>query len=201
MICSPLFQEWRHWSQPAYQTYLPALWLCCDLSCGCGSRGTASPCSCLQENSTVTIDFNRHTEHQIVHFFSTFYILEVWKQIKCNTYNYMQAVNIRHTFTVLLFSTNSTNFFIKQLSRSQNCLEGTFKGHLIQLPCNEQGHLQLCQCSETHPAWPQASPQMMGHSTTRGSLWLTILTITASLNLPSFSPKPFPLVLSQLMLL
>jgi len=22
-------------------------------------------------------------------------------------------------------------------------LEGTFKGHLVQLPCNEQGHLQL----------------------------------------------------------
>jgi len=24
-------------------------------------------------------------------------------------------------------------------------LEGTFKGHLVQLPCNEQGHLQLDQ--------------------------------------------------------
>ena len=24
-------------------------------------------------------------------------------------------------------------------------LEGTLKGHLIQLPCNEQGHLQLDQ--------------------------------------------------------
>ena len=24
-------------------------------------------------------------------------------------------------------------------------LEGTFKGHLVQLPCSEQGHLQLDQ--------------------------------------------------------
>ena len=27
-------------------------------------------------------------------------------------------------------------------------LEGTFKGHLVQLPCSEQGHPQLHQCSE-----------------------------------------------------
>ena len=33
-------------------------------------------------------------------------------------------------------------------------LEGTFKGHLVQLPCNEQGHPQLHQGSEPHPVWP-----------------------------------------------
>jgi len=27
-------------------------------------------------------------------------------------------------------------------------LEGTLKGQLVPLPCNEQGHPQLCQCSE-----------------------------------------------------
>jgi len=32
-------------------------------------------------------------------------------------------------------------------------LEGTFEGHLVQPPCNEQGHLQLdqvdpCACSD-----------------------------------------------------
>ena len=27
-------------------------------------------------------------------------------------------------------------------------LEGTLKGHLVQLPCNEQGHLQLHQSAQ-----------------------------------------------------
>lgn len=39
-------------------------------------------------------------------------------------------------------------------------LEGTLKGHLIQFPCTEQGHLQLHQCSEPHPALPGMSPEM-----------------------------------------
>ena len=34
---------------------------------------------------------------------------------------------------------------------SQNCLswERPFKGHLVQLPCNEQGHLQLHQVAQS----------------------------------------------------
>jgi len=28
-------------------------------------------------------------------------------------------------------------------------LEGTFKGHLVQHPCNEQGHLQLDQVAQS----------------------------------------------------
>lgn len=28
-------------------------------------------------------------------------------------------------------------------------LEGTFKGHLVQLPCREQGHLQLDQVAQS----------------------------------------------------
>ena len=28
-------------------------------------------------------------------------------------------------------------------------LEGTFKDHLVQLPCNEQGHLQLDRVAQT----------------------------------------------------
>ncbi len=27
-------------------------------------------------------------------------------------------------------------------------LEGTFKGHLVQLPCNEKGHVQLDQVAQ-----------------------------------------------------
>jgi len=38
-------------------------------------------------------------------------------------------------------------------------LEGTFKGHLVALPCNEQEHPQLHQRSEPCPALPPG----MGH--------------------------------------
>ena len=31
-------------------------------------------------------------------------------------------------------------------------LEGTLRGHLAQLPCTEQGHVQLIRCSEPRPA-------------------------------------------------
>jgi len=31
-------------------------------------------------------------------------------------------------------------------------LDGTLKCHLVQLPCNEQGHLQLHQVLRAHPA-------------------------------------------------
>jgi len=33
-------------------------------------------------------------------------------------------------------------------------LEGTFKGHLIQLPCSEEGHLQLGQITQS-PVQPE----------------------------------------------
>jgi len=33
-------------------------------------------------------------------------------------------------------------------------LGGTFKSHLVQLPCNKQGHAQLDRCSKPCPAWP-----------------------------------------------
>jgi len=41
-------------------------------------------------------------------------------------------------------------------------LEGTLKGHLVQPPCNEQGHPQLHQVLRAHPAWPWLSAGM-GH--------------------------------------
>jgi len=37
---------------------------------------------------------------------------------------------------------------IEQNNRSSG-LEGTLKGHLVQLPCNEQGHLQLHQVAQS----------------------------------------------------
>ena len=32
-------------------------------------------------------------------------------------------------------------------------LGGTFKGHLVQLPCNEQGHAQLDQVAQIQPGF------------------------------------------------
>jgi len=42
-------------------------------------------------------------------------------------------------------------------------LGGTLKGHVVQLPCTEQGHSQLHQCSQPRPAWPWVSPGMGHH--------------------------------------
>ena len=80
-------------------------------------------------------------------------------------------------------------------------LEGTFKGHLVQPPFNEQGHLQLEQVS---PTWPWMFPGM-GHLP---PLWATCASVSPppiflvknfflifSLNLLSSSLKPLPLVL------
>ena len=41
-----------------------------------------------------------------------------------------------------------TSFYIPDLFIESFELEGTIKGHLLQLPCNEQGHLQLDQMLE-----------------------------------------------------
>jgi len=50
-------------------------------------------------------------------------------------------------------------------------LEGSLKGHLIRLPCSEQGHPQLHQCSEPHPNWPWVSPGMHSNSSTSPQYW------------------------------
>jgi len=42
-------------------------------------------------------------------------------------------------------------------------LEGTIKGHLVQLPYNAQGHPQLHQVLRAHPAWPWVAPGV-GHT-------------------------------------
>ncbi|KAK4823100.1 hypothetical protein QYF61_025838 [Mycteria americana] len=81
-------------------------------------------------------------------------------------------------------------------------LEGTFKGHLVQPRCNEQGHLQLDQVAQS-PLQPDLMFPGMGHLQPP---WATCLCstipivihffLTSSLNPPSFSLKPLPLVLS-----
>ena len=83
-------------------------------------------------------------------------------------------------------------------------LEETFKGHLVQLPCNEQGCLHYIRLLRA-PSSLTLSVSTDGVSTTYlGNLCqcLTSLSVKKLLpyvhsNLPSFSLKPFPLVLSQ----
>ena len=82
-------------------------------------------------------------------------------------------------------------------------LEETFKVLLVQPPCREQGHLQLDQVAQTPIQLDLGCLQghgihhLSGHSSSASSLLLKNSFIISSLNLPSFSLKSFPLVLSQ----
>ena len=42
-------------------------------------------------------------------------------------------------------------------------LEETFKGHLVERPCNEQGHLQLHQVEQPDLEWDGASTTSLGN--------------------------------------
>jgi len=84
---------------------------------------------------------------------------------------------------------------------SQNHL--SWKGPLKAIcptPCTEQGHPQLHQFSEPHPAWPWLSAGMGHHLLSvqpvlvPHSVIVKNLFLISNLNLCSFSLKPFPLV-------
>jgi len=87
-------------------------------------------------------------------------------------------------------------------------LEGTCKGHLVQIPSSEQGHLQLDQvlrfpsgltlCVSTDGA-STSSPLKLCQCLT--TFILNNFFLLSNLILPSFSSKPFPLVLSPQILL
>ena len=84
-------------------------------------------------------------------------------------------------------------------------LEGTLRSHLVQLPCNEQGHLQLNQVAQS-PVQPQPDLKCLQgwgiHQFHRfNTLILKNFFLIASQNVSSFSLKPFPLALSQQVLL
>jgi len=87
-------------------------------------------------------------------------------------------------------------------------LEGTFKGHLVQLPCREQGHLQLDQVAQSpvqpgleclqgwgtqHLSWQP--PAVLHHHHHKKPV------LISSPNVTFFSLKLFPVVLSQQTLL
>jgi len=83
-------------------------------------------------------------------------------------------------------------------------LEGTLEDHLLQLPCNEQGHLQLKQVLRALVSLILSVSRDGASTTSLGNLCqcLTMFTVKnffflSNLFLPSFSLKSFPLVLSQ----
>jgi len=87
-------------------------------------------------------------------------------------------------------------------------LEGNFKGHLVQLLCSEQGHLQLDQvaqssvqpdleCLQTWTSMAFLSNLLQCFTT----IIVKIFFIISSVNLNSFCLKPSPLALSQRILL
>jgi len=93
---------------------------------------------------------------------------------------------------------------------SQNGLQGTFTGLLVQAPCSEQEHLQgIFKALLRAPSNLTMNVPRDGASTiSLGNLCQGFTTLiiknvflTSSLNLPSFSLKPSPLVPSQLALL
>jgi len=85
-------------------------------------------------------------------------------------------------------------------------LEGTFKGRLVQLPCHEQGHLQLDQEFRALSSLTLSVSKDGAFAASVGNLFLTTLTVkdfflVSNLNLPSLCLKPFPLVQSPQTLL
>ena len=81
-------------------------------------------------------------------------------------------------------------------------LKGTSEGNLVQLPCNEQGHHSWIRLPRALSSLALNVSRDGASTTTLGSLCQCLTTLTvkyflckSSLNLPSFSLKPFPLVL------
>ena len=83
-------------------------------------------------------------------------------------------------------------------------LEGTLKGHLVQLPCNEQGYLQLGQVAWNLVQLHLEISRDRASTTALGNLCQCLTTLIvknffliSSPNLCSFNLKPFPLVMLQ----
>jgi len=57
-------------------------------------------------------------------------------------------------------------------------MEGTLKGQLAQLPCNEQGHLQLCQVAQSLVQPDLECFQGQASTTSLGNLFRCLTTLT-----------------------
>jgi len=82
-------------------------------------------------------------------------------------------------------------------------LEGTFKDHPVQFPCNEQGHLQLDQVAHSlvQPHLQCLQARDFDHIQYLTPLFVKDFFLISNLNLPSLNLKPFSLFLSQQTLL
>lgn len=83
-----------------------------------------------------------------------------------------------------------TNHIILEFSE----LEGILKGHLVPLPCNQQGHPQPIRCSQ-----PPTSLTLASSITSLGNPFQHFVPVIvqnpfliSNLNLSPFSLKPFP---------
>jgi len=72
-------------------------------------------------------------------------------------------------------------------------LEGTFRGHLNQLPCNEQGHLQLDQAAQSLVQLTLNVPKDGVSTTSLGNLFQCLTTLTIKKKLPSYTQSKSPL--------
>ena len=83
-------------------------------------------------------------------------------------------------------------------------MEGTFKGHLFQLPCNEEGHAQLDQFAQSPSSMTSSVSRDEAPTASLGNLCqchphfflVSKLNLHKSTDLPYLSLKPFPLILS-----
>ena len=73
-------------------------------------------------------------------------------------------------------------------------MEGTLKGHLVQLPCNEQEHLQQIRLLRGPSSLTLSVSRDRASTTSLGNLFQCLTTLiiknfflTSSLNLPSFN--------------
>ena len=64
-------------------------------------------------------------------------------------------------------------------------LEGILKGHLVQLPCNEQGHLQLHQVLRAPSSLTLGVSRDRTYSTSLGNLCQCFTTLYCNIFLPS----------------
>jgi len=111
-----------------------------------------------------------------------------------NTSSLKSEHNKTEQLNVRVKKEESYNFFICKV---------ILKGHTVQLTCNEQGRLQLDQVAHSLVQPALECLQGWGTHTSLHNLFQCLTTLIVKnfflisyLNLPSFSLKPFPLMLS-----
>jgi len=109
--------------------------------------------------------------------FCSFFIITAFPFFPCNQFRALISFLLNCLFADLV-QTPSTLTWVKTKARSHRIietleLEGTPKGHQLQLSCNEQGHLQLHQVAQSSIQPDLECLQGRGHSRSRWTrLWV-----------------------------